>query len=106
MTEAHTMTVRWAGDGVLAKTLAAAASEQGHASSLEEVAGEMALTVEVVDHDLQTLRDRLRPPAISLRRRGASVSARQRARIGPVGSTGFGSLPGGRRVGERRSDTR
>jgi len=59
MTEAHTMTVRWAGDGVLAKALAAAASEQGHASSLEEAAGEMALTVEVVDHDLQALRDRV-----------------------------------------------
>ena len=59
MSEAHTMTVRWTGDGVLAKAMAAAASEQGHSPSLSQEAEGTALMVEVVDNDLQTLRDRV-----------------------------------------------
>ncbi len=59
MTEAHTMTVRWAGDGVLAEAMAAAASEQGHAPFLFPEEGGTKLFVEVMDSDLQALRDRV-----------------------------------------------
>lgn len=59
MTETHTMSVRWVGDGVLAEAMAAVASEQGHLASLSQEEEGVSLTVEVVDHDLQTLRDRV-----------------------------------------------
>lgn len=59
MTEAHTMTVRWAGDGVLANALAAAAMEQGHEALVAQDEGNASLTVEVSDNDLQSLRDRV-----------------------------------------------
>jgi hypothetical protein len=59
MTEAHIMTVRWTGDGVLAEAMAAAASEQGHAPVLSEEEGGAKLFVEVMDDDLQALRDRV-----------------------------------------------
>ena len=59
MSEAHTMTVRWTGDGVLAEAMAAAASEQGHSPSLSQQAEGTVLMVEVMDSDLQSLRDRV-----------------------------------------------
>ncbi|MEL0331083.1 MAG: hypothetical protein VW982_02575 [Candidatus Poseidoniales archaeon] len=59
MTEAHVMTVRWSGDASLAKALAAAASEHGHAPLLEQVDDETTLSVEVQERDLQALRDRV-----------------------------------------------
>jgi len=59
MSEAHTMTVRWTGDGVLAEAMAAAASEQGHSPSLSQEEEGAALVVVVVDNDLQALRDRV-----------------------------------------------
>ena len=59
MSEAHTMTVRWTGDGVLAEAMAAAASEQGHAPFLFPEEGGTKLFVEVMDSDLQSLRDRV-----------------------------------------------
>lgn len=59
MSEAHTMTVRWTGDDVLAEAMAAAASEQGHAPFLSPEESGTKLFVEVVDSDLQALRDRV-----------------------------------------------
>lgn len=59
MTEAHTMTVRWAGDEVLANALVAAAREQGHEALVAEDERGVSLTVEVTDSDLQNLRDRV-----------------------------------------------
>ena len=59
MAEIHTMTVRWSGDGALAEAMAACAAELGHAPSLTQDEASHTLTVEVVDADLQALRDRV-----------------------------------------------
>ncbi len=59
MSEGHTMTVHWTGDGVLAEAMAAAANEQGHSPSLSQEGEGTTLVVEVVDNDLQALRDRV-----------------------------------------------
>ena len=50
MSEGHTMTVHWTGDGVLAEAMAAAANEQGHSPSLSQEGEGTTLVVEVVDN--------------------------------------------------------
>jgi len=59
MAEMHTTTVQWSGEKVLAEAMAAVAADQGHAPSVKQENQVATLTVEVVEGDLQTLRDRV-----------------------------------------------
>ncbi len=59
MAEMHTMTVQWSGEEALAEAMAAVAANHGHAPSVAQENQVATLTVEVVEGDLQTLRDRV-----------------------------------------------
>ena len=59
MAEEHTMEVRWSGDVPLGNAMADAARERGFPAELETVDGHAVLAINVVDSDLQSLRDRV-----------------------------------------------
>lgn len=59
MAEEHTMEVRWSGDVSLGNAMADAARERGFPVEMETLDGRAVLAINVVDHDLQSLRDRV-----------------------------------------------
>ena len=59
MTELHEMEVRWSGEAALGEAMVAAVKEQGHEPVLQPSGSEVELIVNIVDTDLQTLRDRV-----------------------------------------------
>mgnify|MGYP004027586083 FL=1 len=59
MAEEHTMEVRWSGDVPLGNAMADAARQRGLPAEMETVDGHAVLAINVVDSDLQSLRDRV-----------------------------------------------
>jgi hypothetical protein len=59
MAEEHTMEVRWSGDVSLGNAMADAARERGYPTEMETLDGRAVLAINVVDRDLQSLRDRV-----------------------------------------------
>ena len=59
MAEEHTMEVRWSGDVFLGNEMADAARERGYPAEMETLDGRAVLAINVVDRDLQSLRDRV-----------------------------------------------
>ena len=59
MAEEHTMEVRWSGDVSLGNAMADAARERGFPVEMETLDGRAVLAINVVDRDLQSLRDRV-----------------------------------------------
>ncbi len=53
------MEVRWSGDVSLGNAMADAARERGFPVEMETLDGRAVLAINVVDHDLQSLRDRV-----------------------------------------------
>lgn len=53
------MEVRWSGDVSLGNAMADAARERGYPAEMETLDGRAVLAINVVDRDLQSLRDRV-----------------------------------------------
>jgi len=53
------MEVRWSGDVSLGNEMADAARERGYPTEMETLDGRAVLAINVVDRDLQSLRDRV-----------------------------------------------